>query len=55
LSGEILAARALTEHNLHFFASLMRDCRDAIASGNFGAFAAVASAGWNEATEPAEE
>ena len=26
LSGEILAARALTEHNLHFFASLMRDC-----------------------------
>jgi queuine tRNA-ribosyltransferase len=52
LSGEILAARALTEHNLHFFASLMRNCRDAIASGNFRAFAMVASAGWREA-EPA--
>jgi queuine tRNA-ribosyltransferase len=35
LSGEILAARALTEHNLHFYASLMRQCRDAIASQNF--------------------
>jgi queuine tRNA-ribosyltransferase len=54
LSGEILAARALTEHNLHFFASLMRNCRDAIASGNFRAFAMVASAGWREA-EPAAE
>jgi len=49
LSGEILAARALTEHNLHFYASLMRQCRDAIASGNFQAYAMVASAGWNEA------
>jgi len=39
LSGEILAARALTEHNLHFFASLMRNCRDAIASKNFKAYA----------------
>src|SRR5258707_9093710 len=48
LSGEILAARALTEHNLHFFASLMRESRDAIASGNFKAFAMVASAGWRE-------
>jgi queuine tRNA-ribosyltransferase len=51
LSGEILAARALTEHNLHFFASLMRNCRDAIASGNFRAFAMVTAAGWRE-TEP---
>ncbi len=42
LSGEILAARALTEHNLHFFASLMHQCRDAISSGNFTAFAKVA-------------
>ena len=54
MSGEILAARALTEHNLHFFASLMRSCRDAIASGNFRAFAMVAAAGWREA-EPADE
>jgi queuine tRNA-ribosyltransferase len=46
LSGEILAARALTEHNLHFFASLMRECRDAIASGNFKAYAMVTSADW---------
>ena len=51
LSGEILAARALTEHNLHFFASLMRDCRDAIASGNYRAFATVTSAGWDTAAD----
>jgi queuine tRNA-ribosyltransferase len=55
LSGEILAARALTEHNLYFYASLMRDCRDAIASGNFRAYANVASAGWNDAAEAADE
>ena len=55
LSGEILAARALTEHNLYFYASLMRDCRDAIASGNFRAYANVASAGWNDAAESADE
>jgi queuine/archaeosine tRNA-ribosyltransferase len=54
LSGEILAARALTEHNLHFFASLMRESRDAIASGNFRAYAMVASSGWRE-SEPAAE
>jgi len=51
LSGEILAARALTEHNLHFFASLMRDCRDAIASGNYRAFATVTSAAWDTAAD----
>jgi queuine tRNA-ribosyltransferase len=55
LSGEILAARALTEHNLHFYASLMRNCRDAIASGNFKAYSNVASAGWNDAAESIEE
>jgi queuine tRNA-ribosyltransferase len=47
LSGEILAARALTEHNLHFFASLMRQSRDAISSGNFAAFANVFSGEMN--------
>jgi tRNA-guanine family transglycosylase len=47
LSGEILAARALTEHNLHFFASLMRQSRDAISSGNFAAFAKVLSGEMN--------
>jgi queuine tRNA-ribosyltransferase len=51
LSGEILAARALTEHNLHFFARLMRDCRDAIASGNYRAFATVTSAAWGTAAD----
>jgi queuine tRNA-ribosyltransferase len=57
LSGEILAARALTEHNLHFYASLMRDCQAAIASGNFKAYAKDASAGWgiDNAAEPVEE
>ncbi|HEV2169377.1 MAG TPA: tRNA guanosine(34) transglycosylase Tgt [Candidatus Binatus sp.] len=54
LSGEILAARALTEHNLHFYASLMRESRDAIASGTFTAYAKVASAGWNDAAESIE-
>jgi queuine tRNA-ribosyltransferase len=47
LSGEILAARALTEHNLHFFASLMRQSRDAISSGSFRAFANVFSGEMN--------
>jgi queuine tRNA-ribosyltransferase len=51
LSGEILAARALTEHNLHFFARLMRDCRDAIASGTYRAFATVTSAAWDTAAD----
>ncbi len=40
LSGEILAARALTEHNLYFYARLMREAQAAIATGTFGAFAA---------------
>jgi len=39
LSGEILAARALTEHNLFFYARLMRDAQAAIASRTFGAYA----------------
>jgi queuine tRNA-ribosyltransferase len=54
LSGEILAARALTEHNLHFFARLMRESRDAIASGNFKAYAMVTSAGWRESEAAVE-
>ena len=40
LSGEILAARALTEHNLYFYARLMREAQAAIASGTYRAFAA---------------
>jgi queuine tRNA-ribosyltransferase len=39
-SGEILAARALTEHNLYFYARLMREAQAAIVSGNYKAYAA---------------
>ncbi len=35
-AGEILAARALTEHNLYFYASLLRRAQAAIASGTYG-------------------
>jgi queuine tRNA-ribosyltransferase len=38
LSGEILAARALTEHNLFFYARLMRESQAAIASQTYQAF-----------------
>jgi queuine tRNA-ribosyltransferase len=38
LSGEILAARALTEHNLFFYAQLMREAQAAIASRAYQAF-----------------
>jgi queuine tRNA-ribosyltransferase len=40
LSGEILAARALTEHNLYFYGRLMREAQATIASGTYTAFAA---------------
>ncbi len=39
VSGEILAARALTEHNLSFYARLMGEAQAAIASRTFAAFA----------------
>jgi queuine tRNA-ribosyltransferase len=50
-SGEILAARALTEHNLHFYARLMRDAQAAIASRTFAAYAKSLTAGFND-SEP---
>ena len=40
MSGEILAARALTEHNLYFYARLMREAQAAIVSGNYKDYAA---------------
>lgn len=40
MAGEILAARALTEHNLHFYGRLMREAQAAIASRAYKAFAA---------------
>ena len=33
MAGEVLAARVLTQHNLHFFASLMERLRAAIRDG----------------------
>jgi queuine tRNA-ribosyltransferase len=39
VAGEILAARALTEHNLYFYGRLMREARAAIASRSYRAFA----------------
>ncbi|MBN1297314.1 tRNA guanosine(34) transglycosylase Tgt [bacterium] len=38
MSGEILAARLATIHNLHFFMRLMSDIRDAIAQDRYDAF-----------------
>ncbi|MFZ0659043.1 MAG: tRNA guanosine(34) transglycosylase Tgt [Candidatus Binataceae bacterium] len=46
LSGEILAARALTEHNLHFYARLMEGAQAAIASRTFSAYANSMNAGF---------
>jgi queuine tRNA-ribosyltransferase len=39
-AGEILAARLATIHNVHFLLALMRDVRQAIAEGTFGALKA---------------
>ena len=39
MSGEILAARALTEHNLFFYARLMREAQAAIVSRTYNGFA----------------
>jgi len=39
MSGEILAARALTEHNLYFYGRLMREAQAAIASRTYRNFA----------------
>ncbi|MFC4292973.1 tRNA guanosine(34) transglycosylase Tgt [Sphingorhabdus arenilitoris] len=38
-SKEILGAMLMTQHNLHFYQSLMAAMRDAIAAGGFAAFA----------------
>jgi len=40
LSGDILAARALTEHNLFFYGRLMSQARAAIVSGAYQTFSA---------------
>jgi queuine tRNA-ribosyltransferase len=41
MAGEILAARALTEHNLWFYSGLMRAARAAIASGSYAKYSRV--------------
>ncbi|MEO8082047.1 MAG: tRNA guanosine(34) transglycosylase Tgt, partial [Caldimonas sp.] len=38
--GEMLAAMLASVHNLHFYVNLMREVRQAIEAGNFGAFSA---------------
>ncbi len=43
MAGEILAARALTEHNLYFYGRLMREAQAAIASRAYKAFAGYAA------------
>ena len=37
-AGEMLGAMLMTQHNLHFYQSLMQAMRDAIAAGSFAAF-----------------
>jgi queuine tRNA-ribosyltransferase len=41
-AGEMLGARLLTQHNLHFYGALMRAARDAIAEKRYASFAAAA-------------
>jgi queuine tRNA-ribosyltransferase len=53
LSREILAARALTEHNLFFYARLMREAQAAIASGSYRAFSTYLLNLLGEPNEPA--
>jgi queuine tRNA-ribosyltransferase len=53
LSGEILAARALTEHNLFFYARLMREAQAAIASRTYKAFSSYLLNRLGEANDPA--
>jgi queuine tRNA-ribosyltransferase len=47
-AGEILAARALTEHNLYFYANLMSQAQAAIASGTYRRLRAAFGAGREE-------
>ncbi|HXR25913.1 MAG TPA: tRNA guanosine(34) transglycosylase Tgt [Candidatus Binataceae bacterium] len=50
-SGEILAARALTEHNLYFYGRLMREAQAAIASRTYRAFASHMMSGMGAVAE----
>lgn len=48
--GEILGARLNTIHNLHYYQTLMRELREAIAGGTYAAFAARFAADRNQGT-----
>jgi queuine tRNA-ribosyltransferase len=50
-AGEILALRANTLHNLHFYLSLMRSAREAIEAGRFEAFRRERLTAWREGEE----
>jgi queuine tRNA-ribosyltransferase len=46
MAGEMLGASLATLHNLHFYLSLMRELRAALASGTFPARARAAAGAW---------
>lgn len=50
-AGEILGGRLLTQHNLHFYAALMRAARAAIAEHRYAAFARETEARMRELDE----
>ncbi len=50
-AGEMLGGRLLTQHNLHFYASLMREARHAIAERRYAQFAAEAERRMREQDE----
>jgi queuine tRNA-ribosyltransferase len=50
-SGEILGGRLLTQHNLHFYAALMRAARQAIAEQRYAQFARETEARMRELDE----
>jgi queuine tRNA-ribosyltransferase len=54
VSGEILAARALTEHNLYFYSRLMLNAQAAIASRTYDAFSKAFAAEIVEAPDRAK-
>jgi queuine/archaeosine tRNA-ribosyltransferase len=55
MSGEILAAGALTEHNLCSHARLMHQAQAAIASRTYDAFAKAFAAGILETSDRMED
>jgi queuine tRNA-ribosyltransferase len=52
VSGELLAYRLLTLHNLHFFVGLVRAMGEAIENGRFGAFRSRFLSGYRVSSRP---